>query len=256
MYKVSFFSKVRYKLFQFLGLAFSKVMSFKLISKTIDMKLKVNKKFYFKKSELNYFYHSYNNYGWTERVIEIPIVKWYLKNEKPQNVLEIGNVTNHYYDEFKTLFTKKTVVDKFEIAYDVVNCDIAEYKVEKKFDFIFSVSTFEHMDSDLGRNPDYIDNSKYGTHALDNIKKVYDNLLSNDGKFVITAPLLYAHEWDKTFYMDFDILENSDIKRYLFKYNGEFDWTEVDVDTCKNMKAVPYSEHRFYLAVIEIKKIL
>ena len=54
--------------------------------------------FYFKDSRLSYFFHSYNNFGRKVRCIEIPIIRYYLDCFPHERVLEIGNVTKHYYE--------------------------------------------------------------------------------------------------------------------------------------------------------------
>src|SRR5438094_709755 len=122
-------------------------------------KLNANKAFIFEGQKLEYFFHSYNNFRLSERAIEIPIIDYFLRQNDSHEILEIGNVTNHYYDYFRQTFVdrRKTVVDKFERGQDVLNLDIAEYAPDMKFDFVFSISTFEHMDSDLGMNPDYVE---------------------------------------------------------------------------------------------------
>jgi len=131
----------------------------------------------------------------TERSIEIPIIKYFLGLYKHENVLEIGNVSNHYYDEFKDMFVHKDTVDKYESGYDVINQDIADYKSDKKYDFIYSISTFEHMDSDGGRNDDYVRLKKkqkpFSSIAFSNIQYCLDNLLGEGGRMVITFPLGY-----------------------------------------------------------------
>ncbi len=125
-----------------------------LIFRILKFKINSNKYFDFKGKKLEYFFHSYNNFRLTERCTEIPIIKYYLNKFPHNNVLEIGNVTKHYYDEFKD-FNKKDTLDKYKSAYDVINVDIRNFTSDNKFDFIYSISTFEHMDSDGGCNPHY-----------------------------------------------------------------------------------------------------
>src|SRR5258705_3017669 len=79
-------------------------------------KLNADQEFLFNNQKLHYFFHSYNNFRLSERAIEIPIIDYFLKEKSYERVLEIGNVTNHYYDYFRQTFVDrhKTVVDKFE----------------------------------------------------------------------------------------------------------------------------------------------
>jgi hypothetical protein len=226
------------------------------IQRLVEYKLARNKEFTFNSHRLPYFFHSYNNFGTTERVIEIPIIRYYLEQGNYQNVLEIGNVTNHYYDYFREVFKKKIVVDKFELAYDVVKADICDYAPGFKFDFVFSISTFEHMDSDLGRNPSYVrDSSKLITVAADNIKYVSDTLIKDNGKFVITAPLGYTPEWDETFYSGvFAECGFTHCQRYLLRSLKELVWEQVDVQEGRGAHPTSYLPCREYLSVVEFDK--
>jgi hypothetical protein len=212
--------------------------------------------FTFDGTPLSYFFHSYNNFGVSERAIEVPIIASYLREGRYPRVLEIGNVTNHYYDTFRDLFIHKDVVDKFETGYNVINADIATFTSDQKYDFIFSISTFEHMDSDLGRNPDYVPGaSRLISAAADNIKHVSDHLIAPGGRFVLTAPLLYTPEWDKTFYSDaFDACGWSSYKRSLFRRLGELHWIQVDVNAGRDLPGNPSSPFREYLSVVDFVK--
>lgn len=201
----------------------------------LNNKFKQSPTFYFNDKKLDYFYHSYNNNRLTERSIEIPIVGNYLKESSAEDVLEIGNVSNHYYSYFKDLFDSKIVIDRYESGWGVINKDIGEFESNKKFEFIFSISTFEHMDSDLGRNPNYIPgNEIYGTYAADNIYHVCHNLLKQGGTFIITALLGYTEEWDKTVLspkiLKKEILDVKKIKTYFLKRINNIEWKQIEFD--------------------------
>jgi hypothetical protein len=225
----------------------------------VEVKMQRQLQFVFNSNLLTYFNHSYNCSGLTERIIEIPITKFYLEQKVYQNVLEIGNVTNHYYDYFRNIFryTKKTVIDKYEVGNDVTNQDIGTYLADDRYDFIFSISTFEHMDSDLGRNADYLPGkSKLITEAADNMRHVTDFLLEKGGKFLITAPLGYTPEWDLTFYSDaFDHCEVSGYRRYLFSRRKELFWEQVDIDEGRSAKVTSHlMPYREFLSIVELEK--
>jgi hypothetical protein len=204
-----------------------------------------------------YLFHSYNNLGLTERSVEIPIIQFYLNNLKPKDVLEIGNVTNYYQSYYENSFPNKTVVDKIEYCYNVITSDIAKYFSDKKFDFIFSISTFEHMDSDLDRNPDYKKGSaKSVSIAADNIIHCYENLLATNGTLLITAPMGYTPEWDLTFKNDWLLRYGfNNVTRHLYKRISIEEWIKLDSvnlnDEMKYDEPFPYAN---YVAVIEIKK--
>ena len=224
----------------------------------LNDKLNVSKEFIFNGEKLAYFFHSYNNFGLSERAIEIPIIKYFLDQANYEEILEIGNVTNHYYDYFRQAFADKhkTVVDKFERGQGVINLDIAAYAPDHRFDFVFSISTFEHMDSDLGMNPDYVEgSSRLLSVAADNIKHVGDALLKDRGKFVVTAPIGYAPEWDRTFYSNvFDECNFSAVRKYLFRRKSELFWEQANVDDGRGaapISSLPFTE---FVSVVEFEK--
>ena len=231
-------------------------LSVRDIKRILVDKLSKERWFDFNSNKLEYFFHSYNNFRLTERSIEIPIVKYFLDQADYQNVLEIGNVTNHYYGYFREVFKRKTIVDKFELAYDVINIDICEYIPDDKFDFIFSISTFEHMDSDRGENPSYVKgNSKLLSYAADNIKYVLDVLLADGGKFLLTVPLGYETELDESLYSG--ELEKCNFARYkMFVFRKETDLIWKQVGLPQRGKAIYNSPlpGTNYLVVIEFDK--
>jgi hypothetical protein len=221
-------------------------------------KFNANREFVFNHKRLEYFFHSYNNFRLSERAIEIPIVNYFLSQADYQNILEIGNVTNHYYDYFRQVFAdkNKTVVDKFERAPGVVNLDIADYAPQNKFDFIFSVSTFEHMDSDAGLNADYVEGSStLLSVAADNIKHVGDLLLRAGGKLIVTAPIGYTREWDNTFYSDvFEQCNFRQVRKYLFRRRSELVWEQTNVEEglgAQSVWSIPLTE---FLSIVEFEK--
>src|SRR4051812_46303220 len=66
------------------------------------------KTFFFEGALLQYFYAKYNITWVTERVLEVPIGLYLLKQAKPSESLEIGSVLGHY------VRPEHTVLDKFE----------------------------------------------------------------------------------------------------------------------------------------------
>lgn len=209
------------------------------IQSVLDYKFRRDRYFAFNEARLEYFFHSYNNWRVTERAIEIPVIRWYLEREGSGRVLEIGNVTNHYYEHFRDVFRNKTVIDKYETACDILNVDVADYLPDEKFDFVFSISTFEHMDSDLGRNPEYVGGrSVLPTVAADNLKRVADHLLKDGGKFVLTAPLGYTPEWDETFWSGaFDQCGFSRHASAIFARRSEITWEQIPISEAKSAAA-------------------
>ncbi len=231
-------------------------LSLRDIKLILDYRLNKRCGFMFNSEKLSYFFHSYNNFRLTERAIEIPIIKFFLQKGNYENVLEIGNVANYYYEFFKEVFKKKTVVDKYEYAYDIIQKDICQYVPTTRFDFVMSISTFEHMDSDLGRNPEYTKGkSKLISIAADNIKYVSDYLLKEGGKFVLTAPLSYTPEWDATFFSDvFNKCNFIGHKAYVFKKISELTWLQIDMDEAKRIPFNYQLPWVNYLSVVEFWK--
>jgi len=167
-----------------------------MIFKIIEVAVKVpfrKRTFMYNTAPLHYFFHSYNCFWRKVRTIEIPIIRNYLDIYPHNRTLEIGNVTKHYYDTFRD-FKEKDTVDKYEEAYDVYNEDIFTFKPRYQYDFIYSISTFEHMDSDGGNNPDYKKPKKllenhYSSYAFCNMDRVIKDLLIKKGLFVATFPI-------------------------------------------------------------------
>ena len=201
---------------------------------------------------LQYSFHSYNNFGVTERATEIPIIKHFLQRHKGR-VLEIGNVTNYYYDQFAEFTHDRTVVDKLETGYGVTTLDIADYSTAEPFDFIFSISTFEHMDSDRGRTPGYAGmNHELTSVASDNMRYVCQKLLNAGGTFVVTAPLGYAVEFDRTFYSDdFTSYGMAKVAQTVFQKTSESTWKQVGAEVGRSAAyGRPHNGVNF-LAVVE-----
>jgi hypothetical protein len=200
----------------------------------------------------------YNNFRVTERCIEIPIIRYYLDKYPHERVLEIGNVTKYYYDKFRD-FKEKDTIDKYEAAYDVINMDIKEYKTKDRYDFIYSISTFEHMDSDGGRNPVFTPKSKgiFTSYAFENLNHVINNLLIEKGKFIVTFPLGYCNcEIDRSLYsQEYEAFKTNDLKIYVMKRVDELKWKQLkSVEEGKNAKEDTRLKKTAYICIMEITK--
>ena len=141
------------------------------------------KKFSFNGEELNYFYHRYNNTWVNERVVETPIAMSFVKKYKGKRILEIGNVLNHYFH------FPHDVVDKYEVALDVINEDVIDFKPQQKYDLIISVSTMEHVGWDeTPRQPEKF---------LKTFENLFKNCLVFEGQIVVTLPIGYNAFFDE-----------------------------------------------------------
>ncbi len=130
--------------------------------------------FVFQEKKYFYFDHSYNDTKNNERAVEIPIIFAQLANAAPQKTLEVGNVLSHYFT------VSHDIVDKYEKAKRVMNCDILKYTLKKKYDLIVSISTLEHVGWD-----EFPRNKKKIPMTL---KHLY-SLLTPHGKLIFTVPV-------------------------------------------------------------------
>ena len=161
--------------------------------------------------DLPYLYHRYNMTWASERCVEAPIGRWWANRFNSGAVLEVGNVLSHYGP------VQHEILDKFEKGAGVINEDIVTFRPGKKYELIFSISTFEHIGFD-----DEAEGSS-ATKILEAIDACRA-LLSSTGTLVITIPINYNPELDAL------IAENrlpSKNRTFLFR-RGYTDWIETD----------------------------
>jgi SAM-dependent methyltransferase len=121
-----------------------------------------------------YFYHIYGKTWKNERAVEVPIVWEIAKDYRGETILEIGNVLPNYFP------LPHDVVDKYEVAEGVVNCDVVDFRPAKKYDLIVSISTMEHVGwEENPREPEKI------LRAFENLR----SLLAPGGRILVTMPL-------------------------------------------------------------------
>lgn len=136
----------------------------------------VKKYFIFNTKKLKYFFHLYNTTWRNERAIEIPIVLSYLYLYNPKEVIEVGNVLSHY------IKIEHTVVDKYEKAENVCNVDIINFKADRKYKLLISISTLEHIG--------YDEEEKKFTKAKNAFIK-FTELVEKGGTILVTFPVGY-----------------------------------------------------------------
>ncbi|HEX5410294.1 MAG TPA: hypothetical protein VFZ27_00370 [Terriglobia bacterium] len=139
-------------------------------------------RFTFRGQPYRYFWHRYNSTWRNERAIEIPIARSFLAGVSPDKVLEIGNVLSHYGP------VSHEVVDKYEQTEGVRNEDVCDFRSDKKYDLILSISTLEHV----GWDEEPKDETKV-LRAIENLR----GLLGPQGKLVITIPVGYNPPLDR-----------------------------------------------------------
>lgn len=172
-------------------------------------KFKSPRTFTFQGNIFNYFIHYYNLTWENERTVEIPII-WKIVNEsRGKRILEVGNVLSNYFP------VDHEILDKYEKMNKVINEDVCDFKPDKKYDLIVSISTLEHVGYDEDpREPMKI------LRAFKNLKAI----LSTKGNLVVTLPIGYNPELDK-------LLKNEAIpftKMRCLKRISKKEWVEVD----------------------------
>jgi hypothetical protein len=162
-----------------------------------------------------------------ERAVEIPVVMEMVKKHQGTNILEIGNVLAHHVQ------FHHDIVDKYEIAKGVINKDIVDFKSEKKYDLIVSISTLEHVGWDEKPR-----NNMKILHAIENLKTL---VTPRGGTIIITVPLGYNFTLDK-------LLKDGDIRFskqcYLMRISIGNEWKEVlweDIQDAKYNAPFPFA---------------
>jgi hypothetical protein len=132
--------------------------------------------FTYRGKELPFFDHEYNTTILNERAVEIPIAMWWLDQHAGDGVgIEIGNVLSHYFPD---VLSDRIIVDAYEEAEGVDNLDV--FQVRGGFDYIFAISTLEHVRWD---EPE--PRSLMGAwHAMEHLR----DQLNPGGKMLITVP--------------------------------------------------------------------
>ncbi len=176
--------------------------------------------FLLKGEQYDYFYHRYNMTWDNERCVELPVVWNEVEKFNNKSILEVGNVLSHYFD------VDHSIVDKYEVANNVINQDIIEFSAEAKYDLIVSISTIEHIGWD--ESPRHV--GKILT-AIEKLKK----MLRRDGKILITLPVGYNGYMDS---MIFDEKLCFDELYFLIRINQDH-WIEVDRE---NIRGTEYGK--------------
>ncbi len=164
-----------------------------------------------------YFCHRYNGAWINERAVEVPIIWKIIKENKGKNILEVGNVLSHYFS------VNHDILDKYEKAEGIINEDVINFRPSKKYDLIVSISTLEHVGWDESpREPRKI------LLAIDNLR----NILTEEGKIVVTLPMGYNHDMDK-------LLKKREIPfdkaLYLKRVSKESLWIEAEWKEIKDL---------------------
>ena len=172
--------------------------------------------FKFNKQNLRYYRHNYNLAYQNERTVEVSIISEFLNSlDKTAKILEVGNVLSNY--GFKK--TARDVLDKYDLAPQVINEDVISFNPSQKYDAIISISTLEHVGWDEEvKDPDKI------TAAIKNLK---ENCLSPGGCILVTIPLGYNAYFDEQLENGAEYLSE---KYFLKRISAKNKWMQVDYD--------------------------
>lgn len=163
-----------------------------------------NREIIFKGKRLHYFFHKYN-YTWAnERAIEIPLILSLIDGVPKEDILEIGNVLSHY------IRTEWDILDKYEKSAGVINTDAVDFKPSKRYKYIISISTLEHIGFDEEPKDD-----KKILNAIQNLKS---DCLSRNGKIIFTVPVGWNQNLDK-------LLQTAKIKLSEVHYFKRVNWS-------------------------------
>ena len=167
-------------------------------------------------TELDYFYHYYNNTKYNERSVEIPLAFDFLKRFNDKNAIEIGAVVPYYCDNI--------IHDVYDIADPYEKC-IRTDLTKTNFSFenlnVLSISTIEH-----------IGNGDYGLEIDRNAGIIFLKKIINESKnYLITFPWGFNKSFDN------QILDNK-INFTLIKRVSEFEWMH---DITNNVDDILYN---------------
>lgn len=124
---------------------------------------------------------NYNSIRENERIVEIPIGKYFYDKYKNDNFVELGAVLNYYYD------SNHIVYDKYDPHKNCTRLDFTDNKIDFKNMSVLSISTLEHVGfNDYGK--------QNGRYSIDNWCKGYfiiKNIIENSKNYLITFPIGY-----------------------------------------------------------------
>ena len=190
-----------------------------------------------------YLVHNYNVTWISERAVEIPIFLAQMAKIRSEGLaaLEIGNVLSHYEADLPAGWT---IVDKYERAPGVVNEDISHFIPNKKYKYIVSVSTMEHVGFD--------EEEKDSEKIIRVVTQVQEKLLDTGGSFIFSVPIGFNAELDKKLFGH--IIKYSQIK--FLKRTGSMIWEDCGQEDVLGAKYnSPYAGGNA-LAVVYMQKQL
>ena len=138
--------------------------------------------FAFAGREHRYFVHWFNSTWMNERAVEIALALPGAAEVEADRRLELGNVLPYYG------VRGHLVVDLFEQGDNIVNCDVLDFRPDRSFDRIVSVSTLEHVGTDDGTG-----SPERAVRAVDHLL----SMLAPGGRALLTWPTGYNPALDQ-----------------------------------------------------------
>lgn len=175
----------------------------------------------------------------TERIIELPLLhQWLGKifSKLEGNLLEIGHVASSTALELASLGFNMTAIDLRDYPFKhqkllSIKDDFLKFKFNKKFNFIYSISTIEHFGFSKRYSGEDNQDNDLDERAFEKIA----NLLEPDGRVVISMP--YAKSWVSGIW--FRVYTRKDLEQKLNKY---FNLVESRYYKRENNEWFPVSE--------------
>jgi len=175
----------------------------------LSRKIFNSRTFVFADTAFHYHIHPYSLDN--ERTVEVALALDFLRGKSGRG-LEVGNVLSYYTP------LPHDIVDKYEQSPGVINEDIVTYAPGKKYDWIVTVSTLEHVGFDeQPREPEKI------VTAIERLKE----LLDEQGQMLITMPLGYNPYVDKMF---IDSKMDLGEVRFLLRESADNQWRQASLD--------------------------
>ena len=170
--------------------------------------------FYFEGRAFPYFHHRYNMTWRNDRAVEISLALDWLARHKDKRILEVGNVLSHYVP------TQHEVVDRYEIAPQIINQDILDFKPKEPYDGIITISTLEHIGFD--------EEEKKPEKCIEALTYLYEKCLGPKGSLLATFPHGYNPTLDTAIRNKAPYLSQA---KFLQKVSAANKWKEVGLST-------------------------